>query len=335
MIREMNEWGKQGVPFLFIIDFDMEKPVILPLNQINPQKILFDINGRYHNLPADWRNRQFGNWQFGKLQPICPDQPLQLKKYPVTFEYYKTAFDRVQSEQRAGNSYLLNLTFPTKLEAGLNLLEIFFLSRAKYKLWYQEQFVVFSPEAFVMIKNGCIASYPMKGTIDASLPHAEELILQDEKELAEHITIVDLIRNDLGKVAKRVRVKRFRYIDKIITHEKNLLQVSSEITGELEQDYPSRLGEILFAMLPAGSVTGAPKKKTVEIIKAVEGYQRGYYTGIMGYFDGVNLESAVMIRFIEKTDTGLVYKSGGGITIYSRAEAEYRELLDKVYVPVA
>ena len=112
------------------------------------------------------------------------------------------------------------------------------------------------------------------------------------------------------------------------------MQVSSEIIGDLENDYHKRLGDILAALLPAGSVTGAPKKSTVEIIKKVENYERGYYTGIFGYFDGVNLDSAVMIRFIEKNNDKLFFKSGGGITIYSNVEQEYNELLEKVYAPI-
>jgi para-aminobenzoate synthetase component I len=194
--------------------------------------------------------------------------------------------------------------------------------------------VVFSPEIFVRIKKGRISSYPMKGTIDASIENAEETIRSDEKETAEHNTIVDLIRNDLGIVGHDVKVERFRYIDRIATNRRDLLQVSSEITAQLPDNYLEHIGSILFAMLPAGSVTGAPKKKTVEIIHDAETYDRGFYTGVFGYFDGCDLDSAVMIRFIEQQQDGsLVYKSGGGITARSDAAKEYQELSDKVYVP--
>ena len=87
--------------------------------------------------------------------------------------------------------------------------------------------------------------------------------------------------------------------------------------------------------MPAGSISGAPKKKTIEIIDEVEGYERGSYTGIFGIFDGNDLDSGVMIRFIEKDGAEMYYKSGGGITINSIAENEYNELIDKVYVPFA
>jgi para-aminobenzoate synthetase component 1 len=136
-------------------------------------------------------------------------------------------------------------------------------------------------------------------------------------------------------MAREVRVQRFRYVDTIRTNFKELLQVSSEITGVLEGDYPSRIGDILFSMLPAGSVSGAPKRRTVEIIREAEGAPRGYYTGVMGRFDGRDLDSGVMIRFIERTSQGLVFRSGGGITCFSDPHAEYNEMIDKVYVPFA
>jgi len=154
------------------------------------------------------------------------------------------------------------------------------------------------------------------------------------KEFYEHNTIVDLIRNDLAMVSTGIRVNRFRYIDRIHTNRKDLLQVSSEISGTLPADFLSHLGEIIFTLLPAGSVTGAPKEKTVQIIRDTEPAERGFYTGICGYFDGTSLDSAVMIRFIENTNKGMTFRSGGGITSLSNVADEYRELIDKVYVPV-
>jgi len=174
----------------------------------------------------------------------------------------------------------------------------------------------------------------MKGTIDAETANAEKLILSDSKELAEHNTIVDLIRNDLSMIAENVTVEKFRYLEHIKTNQKDLWQVSSKITGDLPVNYPAQIGNIIFKMLPAGSVSGAPKQKTVEIIRAAESYKRGYYTGVFGVFDGTNLDSCVLIRFIENQNGQLIYKSGGGITFMSDAQTEYEEMLKKVYVPV-
>ena len=98
----------------------------------------------------------------------------------------------------------------TLVNTNLGLKDIFYRSRALYKLWLKETFVVFSPEIFIRIENGRISSYPMKGTIDATLPSATRLLMEDEKEAAEHATIVDLIRNDLSIVADNVSVTRYR-----------------------------------------------------------------------------------------------------------------------------
>ncbi|HRS54448.1 MAG TPA: chorismate-binding protein, partial [Bacteroidales bacterium] len=128
--------------------------------------------------------------------------------------------------------------------------------------------------------------------------------------------------------------KKFKYLSYIKTNRKNLIQMSSQICGELENSWESRLGNILLSILPAGSVTGAPKKKTLEIIKLAEPYDRGWYTGIFGIFDGKNFYSYVMIRFIEKKGNDYYFKSGGGITVNSCPKNEYQEMINKVYVPI-
>jgi para-aminobenzoate synthetase component 1 len=170
----------------------------------------------------------------------------------------------------------------------------------------------------------------MKGTIDGNIPNAEELILSDTKELAEHATIVDLIRNDLSKVSKNVRVTKYRYYEQIKTQQGIIGQVSSEIEGILPENYNELIGDIIFDLLPAGSVSGAPKNKTKEIIAMAEQVERGYYTGVAGYFDGTNLDSCVLIRYLQSDK---IYRSGGGITAQSKALVEYEEMINKVYVP--
>jgi len=315
---QMNKWGHLKVPFLFIVDFEMEKPVILKISEIDSSKIFFDVNG-FSNISAT-ANRG--------------DKKTSLKSFPDSFSHYKNKFDKVFQHLHYGDSFLTNLTIKTRIETDQSLQQLFSISKAKYKLWYENKFLVFSPESFVKIKYDRIHSFPMKGTIDAELPDAETIILNDEKELAEHVTIVDLIRNDLSRVASKVDVTRFRYVDEIHTSEKKLLQISSEIVGVLSPDYKSRLGDILMELLPAGSITGAPKPKTIEIIREAEQEKRGYFTGVFGYFDGTNLDSGVMIRYIERQGDQYYYRSGGGITTRSKAEAEYNEVLDKIYVPV-
>ena len=145
--------------------------------------------------------------------------------------------------------------------------------------------------------------------------------------------VVDLLRNDLGKVANNIKVEEFRTFSKISTKDRELFQTSSVISADLQNNWQEKIGDIFSDLLPAGSITGTPKKSTIEILKNIENYDRGFYSGIFGIFDGINLQSFVLIRFIENINNELFYKSGGGITSDSIAKEEYEELLNKVYLP--
>jgi len=315
-INKMNELGAQGKPFVFVIDFDFEKPLIFELD--NTSEIL-------------WKTPEKSNFHSGIIQ----DQSVIWSIHPVEFGQYQQAFNKVQQHIHNGDTYLLNLTMPTRVKTNLTPEEIFHRSKAPYKVWLKDQFVCFSPEIFVRINDGIISSFPMKGTIDANLDHAEHALLNDEKEVAEHHTIVDLIRNDLSMVATNVEVEKLMYIDRIKTNRGDLLQMSSQISGKLPENYRQSIGTILAKLLPAGSICGAPKPKTVEIIKQVECCQRGYYTGVFGVFDGKNLDSCVLIRYLEQEGHELVFRSGGGITFLSDCQTEYNEIIQKVYVPIS
>ena len=312
--EHINELSKNHTPFLFVISYDKTKLFVQPLNKLD--------NDIFYKL-EDWRN-----------YPVKKrSKDFTFSKSPVDFSLYQKALNEVLEEIRSGNTYLLNLTFKTSVETNYTLKEIFTYARAKFKLYFKDEFICFSPERFVEITDNTIATYPMKGTIDANLPHAKETILADEKEMAEHVMIVDLMRNDLGIIGSEVKVGKFRYVEKIKAGEKELLQVSSKITAKLPLDWKDNVGTLLKKILPAGSISGTPKKSTVNIIGHVEDYDRGFYTGVFGIFDGEVLRSGVMIRFIEKENNRLFYKSGGGITIDSDAKSEYDELIDKIYLP--
>ena len=311
--EQINRLAAARIPFLFIIDYKAEHGYVIKQNELDPQFVRFEIQSAKKQI----------------------DAIVDLSVNPISLQDYQPKFEFVVDQIHKGNSFLTNLTQPTEVQTNLSLLDLFQFGSAKYKLWLRNQFVVLSPESFVRIQGRTISSFPMKGTIDASIENAAEMILNNPKEKAEHATIVDLIRNDLSLVAENVDVKRYRYIEKLTTNRQDLLQVSSEISGQLPENFYSRLGDILFALLPAGSITGAPKPKTMEIIDQAEGYERGFYTGICGWFDGENLDSAVMIRFIEQKGEQLIFKSGGGITSQSDLNKEYIELIQKVYVPIS
>jgi len=309
MIAKISRLAASGTPFLLISDFKGETLLVYTLDELKHEDIAFSFT------PT--------------LQ--CGTTPL--KTTPISFQAYKLGFDKVIEHIKRGETYLLNYTCSTPLACTLSLDEIYQKAHAKFKLRFKDQFVCFSPERFIKIENNTISTYPMKGTIDAGIPNAEAKILANQKEMAEHIMVVDLLRNDLGIVANNIKVEKFRYIDRLQTGNKTLLQVSSKITGELPHGWHKDFGSLISKLLPAGSISGTPKKSTVDIIEQVEQHQRGFFSGIFGYFDGSNFDSAVMIRFIEKQGDGYLYKSGGGITIDSNCEAEYQEMLDKIYIP--
>ena len=315
-VHKMNAYFKTGTPFFAVIPFDRMQGDVWGIEDSLAANIYFEINSPPFNRNAS-----------------CNLNELKVKA--PTFEIYERQFNHVMHEIAHGNTYLLNLCTSTEISADLNLAELYEIAQARYKLYYQDKFVVFSPETFVRIEGDELRTFPMKGTIDARLPDAQTRLREDEKELAEHYTIVDLLRNDIGMVCDQVDVKRFAYIEQLETSNGPILQMSSEIVGKISKQFLDKPGDLFYALLPAGSITGAPKQKTVELINRIENFERGFYTGIMIHFDGQSFDSGVLIRFIEETHDGkFVFKSGGGITYQSQLKKEYEEILKKIYIPV-
>lgn len=307
------------------MNYAAKRAVVEPLDALAPNALAYDFGGVSHLSTESPQCAVPHASLFGENTPaLTPKMP--------SADDYARAFCIVQRGLLRGDSFLTNLTQRVPIETSLTLADIFARARARYRLFVPGQWVCFSPEPFVRIADGHIRTFPMKGTLPDGDGAAERL-MADAKEAAEHATVVDLLRNDLSRVAEHVRVERYRYVERVITHRGPLLQTSSEIAGRLPADYSAHLGEILFRLLPAGSVTGAPKSATCRLIAEAEGYDRGWYTGIAGWSDGCTLDSAVLIRFVEQTPEGLVFKAGGGITAHSREEREYAEIRDKIYIP--
>ena len=401
IIDKINQLASQDEPFLFVINYQGDKAFIRLLSDINPEECLFDFEGRGNLSHARKETlkeeiSEEETWKKEISETTWQIEPPHYEDYERSFNIVKSNIMAGNSYltnltcrvpvscnlsleeifHRAKGKYKLLLRRKrTQAEDKAHLKEEaqnkdYLKEEPQNKAHLKEEnieenltpFVCFSPETFVRIKGGRIYSYPMKGTLDASLPDAEKQLMEDRKEAAEHATIVDLIRNDLSRVAEDVRVDKYRYIDVLHTNKGDILQTSSEISGRLPEDYPHHLGEILDAQLPAGSITGAPKDKTMQIIQEAEGYDRGFYTGIMGIYDQGELNSAVMIRFIEeetspvdfetdgeknfkakegkasegkepKASRELYFKAGGGITSKSDCQREYEEVIQKIYLP--
>jgi para-aminobenzoate synthetase component 1 len=335
-VEQLNQWGQEKKPFVFLIDFEQKKPLAWPVDEC-PDDFQFKFT-KASSLKKTITNSTKTDYFFSETNDSgFTNSNVNLKsddlltKHPIEITAYQNKYNQVMDALHRGDSFLMNLTIPTPVQNKLDLQTYFDHAKSKYVIWLKDDFIAFSPETFIQIENGKIATFPMKGTIDASLPNAKDTLLNDPKEFAEHATIVDLLRNDLSRVASKVKVTNFRYYEEIKTQNGVIGQVSSSIEGELPSDYTSRIGSILYDLLPAGSVSGAPKKKTAQLIASIEGTDRGYYTGIAGYFDGVNLDSCVLIRYLAADN---VYHSGGGITFQSDMASEYQEMINKVYVPV-
>lgn len=313
----MDELSLKKVPFFFMVDFLLEKVEVFQENEIEEESLLIDFQNFKNIKTTEAENAE-----------------IELKILSESAEIYRKGFDFVQENLRQGNSYLTNYTVKSEIAINLTLKEIFYHSKAKYKVWYNDEFVFFSPETFVEIIDGQVYTHPMKGTIEASIENAVEILKNDVKEKAEHFTVVDLLRNDLSMVADDVQVDEFQRIDFIKTQQKDLYAMSSKISGKLKPEFQNKIGTVMKTLLPAGSILGAPKPKTLEIIVEAENYDRGFYTGVCGWFDGENLDSCVMIRFIEKENGKLFFKSGGGITHLSKFADEYKEMKNKIYVPI-
>lgn len=307
--KKMDALGQQGIPFFCLIDFDGNGQVF-PLTEL-PTAMQFSFHQAYAGVPS-------------------PELSLSYQKMP--FEKYKRAFDAVQQGIKRGDSYLLNLTFETPLQIDASLEEIYRQVRAPYKVLFHPYFVCFSPETFIQIEDGCIATFPMKGTQKIGSEETAS-ILKNDKERYEQYTITDLMRNDLSQVAQDVCVPSFQEIMQFSVGAETLIQTFTRIEGQLLPSLKHKYGSILKTLLPAGSISGAPKWRTLEWIQRAETHHRGYYTGIAGYFDGKQFDSTVLIRFIQQRKGQLFYKSGGGITAQSEVHAEYRELYDKIYLP--
>ncbi|HAL48302.1 MAG TPA: anthranilate synthase component I [Dehalococcoidia bacterium] len=194
------------------------------------------------------------------------------------------------------------------------------------------QVVGASPEMLVQVENGKVAVHPIAGTRRRGKDEAEDLALEeelrtDEKEQAEHIMLLDLGRNDVGRVSKPGTVNVSQIMD--IERYSHVIHLVSHVTGELQDGYSNY--DALRSCFPAGTVSGAPKIRAMEIVAELEPDKRGVYAGAVGYFDFAgNMDTAIAIRTLIVKDGYAYAQAGGGIVYDSTAENEYMETIHKV-----
>lgn len=188
-----------------------------------------------------------------------------------------------------------------------------------------------SPETLVKLENGVLHTFPLAGTRARGKTEAEDKALEaellaDEKELAEHNMLVDLGRNDLGKISKfgTVRVEKLHSIERF----SHVMHIGSTICGEINEKYDAL--DAIAAVLPAGTLSGAPKIRACQLIGQLENNKRGIYGGAIGYIDFTgNMDTCIAIRIAYKKNGKVFVRSGAGIVADSVAEKEYEECLNK------
>jgi len=194
-----------------------------------------------------------------------------------------------------------------------------------------------SPETLVKLENGVLHTFPLAGTrprgktVDEDLQLEREL-LADEKELAEHNMLVDLGRNDLGKISKfgSVQVEKLHGIERF----SHVMHIGSIVRGEIRPEFDAL--DAISAVLPAGTLSGAPKIRACQLIAELEQNKRGIYGGAIGYIDFTgNMDTAIAIRIAYKKNGKVFVRSGAGIVADSVAEKEFDECLNKAKASLA
>ena len=264
------------------------------------------------------------------------------KTLPVTSSYTKEKFcedvHKVQQYILQGDIFQCVLSQRFSIKATMKAFDVYRVLRntnpSPYLFFIKlkdSELIGSSPERLVQVKNGELEIHPIAGTRKRGKSKGEdeklkENLLQDEKEAAEHIMLVDLARNDIGRVAKYGSVKTNRLREVIYFSE--VMHLISVINGELDEKRTPI--EAMLATFPAGTVSGAPKVRAMQIIEELEPIARKKYAGAVCYisFDG-NIDSCITIRTIEKTDDTFHIQAGAGIVADSIPELEWEETNNK------
>ena len=258
----------------------------------------------------------------------------------ISYDEYSQSLHEIKNLIAQGETYQVNYTYDYAVSSGLEGFELYMSILKNQKTPYNayiknkyEEILSFSPELFFEIEGNFIKTKPMKGTINRGQDKEEDLqniefLRNDIKNRAENVMIVDLLRNDLGKIAKTASVK----VDKLFEVEthKTLHQMTSEVSAELLPDIS--FYNIFEAIFPCGSVTGAPKISTMEIIDRLEIAKREVYCGAIGLISPAKTVFSVPIRILQKKNNEKDYKCrvGGAIVWDSDILEEWDETLTKI-----
>ena len=332
----LNSWKKSSeyISAFGFISYDI-KNLIYP--NLNFKKI-------DSSFPLLWFGKPKKIYQYNitSLEKIIKPCSLKLKDELINYNKYKEKIKLIKKHLYKGDCYQINYTEPFYYETLDDSFEMYMSLRKNVKPLYgcflrNEDYSIlsFSPESFIKTNKNIIESYPMKGTIKRSKNKKVDDKLLNElknsiKNKAENLMIVDLIRNDLGKICEINSIK----VDSLFKIQSfpTVHQMTSKITGKFKKNKINE-SNIIFSLFPGGSITGAPKQKSVEIIDYLEDYNRGIYTGSMGYITNRgNINLNIAIRTLKIKNKIGVYPVGGGITWGSTPKNEWLEAIQKTKI---
>ncbi|MDR5898592.1 aminodeoxychorismate synthase component I [Halomonas vilamensis] len=290
-------------------------------------------------IASDARREQVNNW-LAQPSPDSPAFSLTTRfQAEMTQADYLERFARVQDYIRAGDCYQINLA--QRFSAGftgdtwaayLRLRHATPTPFSGFMAWDDKAVLSLSPERFIQSRFGAVETRPIKGTRARGRSPSEDLalaqaLLTSSKDRAENVMIVDLLRNDLGRVCQpgSIRVPQLCELESY----PNVHHLVSVVQGELSPTH-SPLA-LLKAAFPGGSITGAPKIRAMQIIDELEPCQRSVYCGCLGYVDARgSMDTSIAIRTVIADGDTLHLWGGGGLVADSEGEAEYTETLDKI-----
>jgi len=308
------------------------------------QKIILIVNIKTDNLKQNYDNAVLELNKMAELIKTgtpAEDKPLKIKsdfRYLFDKEQYCSMVNKIKTYIKDGDIFQAVLSNRIDADVDGSLLDTYRILRttnpSPYMFYFCSNDIEIagaSPETLVKLNNGVLHTFPLAGTRPRGKTQEQDLqlekeLLSDKKELAEHNMLVDLGRNDLGKISKfgSVQVEKYMSIERF----SHVMHIGSTVKGEIREDKSAL--DAIDTVLPAGTLSGAPKIRACQIINELEQNKRGIYGGAIGYIDfSGNMDTCISIRIAFKKNNKVFVRSGAGIVADSVPEKEYQECVNK------
>jgi anthranilate synthase component 1 len=308
------------------------------------QKIVLIVNIKTDNIESEYENGKtqleklrtlIKSGQYGQSADACVKSGFNAL---FTKDEYCRMVNKAKNHTKEGDIFQIVLSNRSQPDFEGSIFDTYRLLRtinpSPYMFYFSGsnlEIAGASPETLVKLHNGKLFTFPLAGTRPRGANNAEDTILEkellaDEKELAEHNMLVDLGRNDLGKISKFGTIAVAQY--KSILRFSHVMHIGSTVSGEICEEKTGL--DAINAVLPAGTLSGAPKIRAMQIINELEQNKRGIYGGAIGYLDFTgNMDTCIAIRIVYRRNNKVFIRSGAGIVADSSPESEYQECVNK------